>query len=170
MRFEQANASDVHLLLLCRERQADGKAPAFLVILTFAIYSPMLSAMSSSWVVPCTGCGCSITCFAIDPQTEHMHPSDAPPQSSAVVTCSCCWGAYRYSGKQIVHGTPRRNPACARATKREPKPDGAMLIAASVVAAIRLRGEEIKASPSLNAVIQDSITLSRSVLDKIERS
>jgi hypothetical protein len=125
--------------------------------------------VSSSWVVTCTGCHCVITCFAIDPQSEHTHPSATPPQPSAVLTCPCCWSDYRYSGKQITHGTPKQNPACVLKKRSGSKSDGVMLIAASVVAAIRLRGQEIKPSPKLNAVVQDSITLARCVLDKIER-
>jgi hypothetical protein len=42
-----------------------------------------------------------------------------------------------------------------------------MLIAASVVAAIRLRGEEIKPSPKLNATIRDSLLLARTILERI---
>jgi hypothetical protein len=44
-----------------------------------------------------------------------------------------------------------------------------VLIAASVVAAIRLRGQEIKPSPKLNAVVHDSILLARMILAQIER-
>lgn len=36
--------------------------------------------------------------------------------------------------------------------------NGALLIAASIVAAIRLRGQEINPSPKLNAVVYDSIS------------
>jgi len=41
----------------------------------------------------------------------------------------------------------------------DPKQLGALLIAASLVAAIRLRGEPIKASPKLTATITDSVSL-----------
>lgn len=51
----------------------------------------------------------------------------------------------------------------------EPKQNGAILIAASIIAAIRLRGQEIKPSPKLNAVVYDSILLARTVLAQLER-
>jgi hypothetical protein len=49
------------------------------------------------------------------------------------------------------------------------KQNGAVLIAASIIAAIRLRGQEIKPSPKLNAVVHDSILLARTVLTQMER-
>jgi hypothetical protein len=42
--------------------------------------------------------------------------------------------------------------------------NGALLIAACIVAAIRLRGEPIKPSPKLSATIYDSVQLARMVL------
>jgi hypothetical protein len=41
----------------------------------------------------------------------------------------------------------------------DPKQLGALLIAASLVAAIRLRGDLVKPSPRLTAVIADSVQL-----------
>jgi hypothetical protein len=41
----------------------------------------------------------------------------------------------------------------------DPKQMGALLIAASLVAAIRLRGDPVKPSPRLTAVITDSVQL-----------
>ncbi len=49
------------------------------------------------------------------------------------------------------------------------KENGAVLIAASIVAAIRLRGQEIKPSPKLNAVVHDSILLARTILAQLEK-
>lgn len=46
---------------------------------------------------------------------------------------------------------------------------GALLVAATVVAAIRLRGEEIKPSPRLSSVIADSVSLARAVLRELVR-
>jgi hypothetical protein len=46
--------------------------------------------------------------------------------------------------------------------------NGALLIAASIVAAIRLRGQEIQPSPRLTCVIKDSVSLARLVLAEIE--
>ena len=47
--------------------------------------------------------------------------------------------------------------------------NGALLIAACIVAAIRLRGEPIKPSPKLSAVVYDSVQLARMVLAQIQR-
>lgn len=48
------------------------------------------------------------------------------------------------------------------------KQTGALLIAASIIAVIRLRGEDMRPSPKLNAVVYDSIDLARMILQKIE--
>ena len=76
--------------------------------------------------------------------------------------------AYRYAGESIVRGTPRPNPLCRRKVQRQPM-DGALLVAASIVAAIRLRGQEITHSPKLAAVVGDSVLLARTVMATIER-
>jgi hypothetical protein len=122
---------------------------------------------SEAWVVTCTGCKCIITCFAIDPQLEHGRDKPGPPYQSAIVKCPCCGSAYRYAGESIVRGTPRQNPLCRR-EQRQPM-DGALLVAASIVAAIRLRGQEITRSPKLVAVVKDSVLLARTVMAAIER-
>ncbi|OAI56595.1 hypothetical protein AYO50_02575 [Acidobacteria bacterium SCGC AG-212-P17] len=62
-----------------------------------------------------------------------------PPGNSAVLQCLCCGSTYRYGAKDIGRGVPKRNPTCLR--KQAPKQEGAFLIAASIVAAIRLRRE-----------------------------
>lgn len=46
--------------------------------------------------------------------------------------------------------------------------DGALLVAASIVAAIRLRGEEITRMPKLVEVVSDSVLLARTVMAAIE--
>jgi hypothetical protein len=66
-----------------------------------------------------------------------------------------------------VRGAPRRNPACLR--KQSPKQEGALLIAASIVAAIRLRGEPITHSPKVAATVADSLHLARMVMARIDR-
>jgi hypothetical protein len=112
-----------------------------------------------------------ITCFAIDPQAEHLKEVDGPPPlTSALVTCSCCWQTYRYAGKQITRGTPMKNPARARRKARESKAEGAVIVAATIAAAIRLRGIDIKPSPKLTAVVKDSVELARRVLAEVQRS
>ncbi len=49
-----------------------------------------------------------------------------------------------------------------------PKAERSMLIAASIIAVIRLRGEPIKPSPKLSAVVADSVELARFILRQIE--
>jgi hypothetical protein len=49
------------------------------------------------------------------------------------------------------------------------KETGALLIAASIVAAIRLRGQEIQPSPKLTATVKDSIHVARLVLAELSR-
>jgi hypothetical protein len=49
------------------------------------------------------------------------------------------------------------------------KQNGALLIAASIVAAIRLRGEPIVRSPKVMAKIADSAQLTKMVLSELQR-
>ena len=147
--------------------------------MTFAIYSPIIVAMTGvlpalphAWVVKCKKCGCTVTCRAVDPQTEHSEPekSEPPPAHSVIVACSCCWNAYRYSRADVFKGPPSPSIAClerrkgdARNNKEEKKPTGAILIAASLIAAVRLNREEIKSSPIVYSKIADSIRLAEMI-------
>jgi hypothetical protein len=45
-----------------------------------------------------------------------------------------------------------------------------VLIAATIVAAMRLRGEPIKSSPKVMASVSDSIQLAKMVLAKMEKA
>lgn len=102
---------------------------------------------AEAWVVECAGCKCLIVACGIDPQDEHGKPPRIiAPLSSAVITCSCCGSDYRYAGNDMKRGVPKRNTLCQR-TQPNGKMDGAVVVAASIVAAIRLRGEEITHSP-----------------------
>ena len=47
--------------------------------------------------------------------------------------------------------------------------NGALLIAACIVAAIRLRGEPITRSPKVIATISDSVRLAKMVLSELQR-
>jgi hypothetical protein len=47
--------------------------------------------------------------------------------------------------------------------------NNALLIAACIVAAIRLRGEPIRPSPKLAATIADSVELAKMVMAQIQR-
>jgi len=47
--------------------------------------------------------------------------------------------------------------------------DGAVIVAASIIAVIRLRGEELRPSPRLTCVIQDSVALARAIMREVQR-
>jgi hypothetical protein len=121
-------------------------------------------ALPTAWVVKCKKCGCTVNCRAIDAQIEHADPEKAepPPQDTVVVTCSCCWVAYRYNPAEVFKGPPGPSANC-RANRRVNnnkegrKADSVLLIAASLIAAVRLNREEIKSSPVVYAKIADSI-------------
>jgi hypothetical protein len=148
--------------------------------MTFVVSSPIMAGMTGlnlgllpvAWVVKCKKCGCTINCRAIDPQIEHSQPdnADPPPHDSVLVTCSCCWAAYRYSPAEIFKGAPgpssncydRRRPNNPN-NKEEKKPNAVLLIAASLIAAVRLNREEIKSSPAVHSKIADSIRLAEMI-------
>jgi len=136
---------------------------------TFAVSPPMvIRCLRLPGSSRATAVNASSLCFAIDPQLEHGKGELGPPSPSAVVTCPCCGGEYRYSGSAIARGTPRRSPMCHRKQERPPT-NGALLVAASIVAAIRLRGEPIKPSPKLTATVRDAVDLARMVLTQLQR-
>jgi hypothetical protein len=74
------------------------------------------------------------------------------------------------------HGPGRTKGEDIKSSPMPPDPTsedrqrGALLIAASLIAAIRLRGEPINQSPKVVATIADSITLARMVLQRINGS
>ena len=125
--------------------------------------------LPKAWVVRCKKCGCTINCRAIDPQGEHSQPdrADPPPQDSVIVTCSCCWTAFRYSAAEVFKDSPGPSSNCYERAKpnikEEKKPDAAVLIAASLIAAVRLNREEIKSSPAVQSKIADSIRLAQMI-------
>ncbi len=140
------------------------------------------SGLPAAWVVKCKKCGCTINCRAIDPQVEHAEArSEPPPQESVIVTCSCCWSAFRYNPTEVFKAQPSPSNACPERRKiegtqnarenqsKETKPNAAVLIAASFIAAIRLNREEIKPSPSVTAKIADSIRLAEMIQARLQR-
>jgi hypothetical protein len=144
--------------------------------MTFSFLSPMMTGMAGrnlglpkAWVVNCKKCGCTINCRAIDPQGEHSQPdkADPPPHDSVIVTCSCCWAAYRYTPAEIFKGSPGPSTNCydrgRPAVNEERKTNAGLLIAASLIAAVRLNREEIKSSPIVHSKIADSIRLAEMI-------
>ena len=89
-----------------------------------------------------------------------------------IVTCSCCWSAYRYSPNEVFKAPPSPGTSCARNRSSGPNnnnnkeaksPNSMLLIAASLIAAVRLNREEIKSSPAVYAKIADSIRLAEMI-------
>jgi hypothetical protein len=127
-----------------------------------------------AWVVKCKKCACTINCRAIDPQIEHSQPerADPPPQDSVIVTCSCCWAAFRYNRNEIFKGPPDPSSNCynrgrPNSKDEEKKSNAVLLIAASLIAAVRLNREEIRSSPSVHAKIADSIRLAEMIQTRL---
>lgn len=71
-----------------------------------------------------------------------------------MVTCACCWGCYRYSPHDAFKGMPQPNENCrywkarlgtenSRA-KGQQEPNGAVVVAATLTAAMFLREELTK--------------------------
>jgi hypothetical protein len=131
-------------------------------------------SLPTAWVVRCKKCSCAVTCKAIDPQNEHAEPQNAEPapQRSVIVTCSCCWSAFRYDPASIFRGSPAPGSSCDR-QRKDSKPDRknetALFLAASLIAAVRLNREEIKSSPAVQSKIADSIKLAEMICDRMQR-
>ena len=140
------------------------------------------AALPEAWVVKCANCDCTVNARAVDPQVEHADPDhrERAPSGTLVVACSCCWSAYRYPAEEVFRGTPHPSQACkirrgreqerntVRATPGDSKSKGALLIAASLIAAVRLNKEQIKSSPVVHAKIADSIALAQMILKRLE--
>ncbi len=133
------------------------------------------SRLPSAWVVKCKKCSCTITCRSIDPQLEHSQPdkSDPPPKDSVSVSCSCCWTAFRYSPGEVFKGGPCPSNNCrehkAGNNKEGKNVNNAILIAASLIAAVRLNREEIRPSPVVSSKIADSIRLAEMILARLQQ-
>ena len=89
---------------------------------------------------------------------------------TVIVTCSCCWAAYRYSPAEVFKGPPGPSSHCCErgkpnnpSNKEERKPNAVLLIAASLIAAVRLNREEIKSSSIVYSKIADSIRLAEMI-------
>src|SRR5258708_38512018 len=127
------------------------------------------SDFRKAWVVECKKCSCTITCRAIDTQLEHSQPdkADPPPKEAVIVTSSCCWSPFRYGPSEVFKGAPGPSSKCREqkdhSNQESKKANNAILIAASLIAAVRLNREEIKSSPSVSSKIDDSIRLAKMI-------
>ena len=140
---------------------------------TVCVIREAFSGLPHAWVVRCKKCGCTITCRALDPQAERAEADEAepPPRHPVIVSCSCCWTAFRYSPAEVFKGQPSPSNTCwehgrgeaNNNNQEEKRSNAAILIAASLIAAVRLNKEEIRPSPSLTAKIADSIRLAEMI-------
>jgi hypothetical protein len=139
----------------------------------FAYDSVMeIRGLPTAWVVKCRKCGCIVTCRATDPQADHAQPDKAEPAPTQplIVTCSCCWSAFRYEAEAMFKGSPAPNASCEQYRKASSKNNNALFLAASLIAAVRLNREEIKPSPAVQSKIADSVRLAEMVHKHIERN
>src|SRR6478735_1135692 len=102
----------------------------------------IFSGLPQACVVKWKKHGCMINCCAVDQQAEHTEPDKAEPapQHPVIVSCSCCWTAYRYSPPEIFKAN--------------------RLLAALVLS---IGGRRSAPSPSVTAKISDSIHLAEMI-------
>ena len=92
-----------------------------------------------------------------------------------VVKCKKCWTAFRYSPAEVFKGRPSPSNTCSAHRREETainnpeekRSNAAILIAASLIAAVRLNKEEIRPSPSVTTKIADSIRLAEMIQAKL---
>jgi hypothetical protein len=142
---------------------------------TVGVTRGTFSGLPPAWVFRCKKCSCTITCRAVDPQTEDAEPdkSEPAPQYPVLVSCSCCWTAFRYNPTEVFKGQPSPSNTCPEhrssavannnQNQEEKRSNAVILIAASLIAAVRLNREEIRPSPSVMAKIADSIRLAEMI-------
>lgn len=124
-------------------------------------------AASRAWVVQCQECGCIVTCRAEDPQA-HLKDPEPRPASRLLVTCSCCWTAWLYKPENMFNGSPAPSPDCSKRARSHGRSENAKLIAAAVIAAIRLNREEITNSPAVHSKVSDSLKLAERIVAKMK--
>jgi hypothetical protein len=122
---------------------------------------------SHEWVVQCTACRCIITVRAADPQA-HMQEPEPRPTSRLLVTCSCCWKAFLYRPEHFFNGSPAPSPECHRQARAEARAESTKLIAAAVIAAIRLNKEKIENSPAVHSKVAESLKLAEMIVSKMK--
>ena len=134
----------------------------------FSFCSPTIATMHGprAWVVQCNECGCIVTCRAEDPQA-HLQDPEPRPACRLLVTCSCCWTSWLYPPEAMFNGSPAPSPECYRRARNSARTENAKLIAASVIAAIRLNREDITNSPAVHAKINDSLKLAELIVAKM---
>lgn len=67
----------------------------------------------------------------------------------------------------MFNGSPAPSPECYRRARNAARTENAKLIAASVIAAIRLNRDDIKNTPMVHAKINDSLKLAELIVAKM---
>jgi hypothetical protein len=67
----------------------------------------------------------------------------------------------------MFNGSPAPSPECYRRARNSARTENARLIAASLIAAIRLNREDIKNTPVVHAKINDSLKLAELIVAKM---
>ena len=122
-------------------------------------------------MVRCKKCSCTITCRAVDPQTEHAEPDKSEPAPHAsgagqlfLLLDSVSLQPYGGIQPSPSNTCPEHRSGEGSSNNQEEKRSNAViLIAASLIAAVRLKREEIRPSPSVTAKIADSIRLAEMI-------
>jgi hypothetical protein len=74
------------------------------------------------------------------------------------------------SARSDVQWEPAPSPECFKRARQSARTENARLIAAAVIAAIRLNREEIKNSPVVHAKISDSLKLADMIVAKMKNA
>jgi len=139
--------------------------PHLMIRHIFAYYVFRMSK-PRAWVVQCNECRCIVTARAEDPQA-HMQEPEPRPTCRLLVTCSCCWTSWLYPPEALFNGSPAPSPECFKRARQSARTENAKLIAAAVIAAIRLNRDEIKNSPVVHAKISDSLRLAEMIIARM---
>lgn len=124
---------------------------------------------------------------AVDTQVNaSLEKAEPAPSTAMMVTCACCWGCFRYSPHDAFKGMPQPNENCrhwkaklaaeknANEQHREKESTGAVIVAATLTAAMLLREEmrnhEIKPVPRVISRIDTAVRLAEMVAQHVRRS
>jgi hypothetical protein len=117
--------------------------------------------------VQCSECGFIVTARAEDPQA-HLQDPEPRPTCRLLVTCSCCWTAWLYTPEKMFNGSPCPSPECHKRERLQGRSDNAKLIAAAIIAAIRLNKEQIKNSPVIHSKVAESLKLAEMIVAQMK--
>src|SRR5262249_60983564 len=97
----------------------------------------------------------------------HVHVPGLGRRCRWPVTFPCCGTACLSPPEAMFNGDPAPSPECFKRARQSARTENAKLIAAAVIAAIRLNRDEIKNSPVVHAKISDSLRLAEMIVAKM---